>query len=783
MAVVFRAHDDVLGRTVALKVLAPALADDRQFRERFIRESRAVAAVDHPHIIPVYAAGEADGVLYLAMRFVSGGDLRAVLTREGALTGDRAIALLSPVASALDVAHADGLVHRDVKPANILVDARAGRSEHPYLSDFGLVKGAMVSGGLTQAGQFLGTANYVAPEQIAGQPARPQTDQYSLACVAYTLLSGTVPFARDDSMAVLWAHMYDPPPSLVAQRPGQPSAVDGVFARALAKSPEDRYGTCAEFIGALRTAFSTSQQAAPAASTGPLPAVTAPQPRQGPAIPSPAEPVSDAREQVPPTALTLHPAEASASAPPATHVQTVIGLPPSHESSVVEEPAGDAEADEGRVPAEGTDPPVPPAPRPQPDDDSAAMTETMSIPTMAGKARDSTQPVTDGPVSSRAAADTVPPARRPPAQPARKARRRHRALIVATTATVAVLAGGGALLGVHPWIHPPVLKPTGLTLASDTADVSGTAVSVEITWSGPVTGPLPDDYEIFRDGTQIGTVLGTATSYTDDGLTPNTSYAFQVIAVRGGKQSPASVTMTAQTPPLQPTGLGVRHETTSSLEIAWSGPATGPAPGGYEILRNGSERATVPGSVTSYTDKGLAPDTEYSYQVIAITGSKQSQASAALTSARTSKPPLSAAVLSWDGLVREKMISINPAEKSYPIQPGSSTQDNWTIAPDCSSGACDATLTGAYDGHDITTKLTRSGTHYSGTAELADVYSCGGNKNELYSGTLNINITVNSADTRAGVWTATSFYGQETVNIPVAYTCYAATAQLDVKSS
>jgi len=149
MAVVFRARDESLGRTVALKVLAPALAGDTQFRERFIRESRAVAAFDHPHIIPVYAAGEADGVLYLAMRFVPAGDLRAVLDREGRLAGDRVVALLSPIASALDIAHADGLIHRDVKPANILVDARPGRPEHPYLSDFGLVKGAMASVDLT----------------------------------------------------------------------------------------------------------------------------------------------------------------------------------------------------------------------------------------------------------------------------------------------------------------------------------------------------------------------------------------------------------------------------------------------------------------------------------------------------------------------------------------------------------------------------------------------------------------------------------------------------------
>jgi tRNA A-37 threonylcarbamoyl transferase component Bud32 len=261
MAMVFRARDEKLGRTVALKILAPALAGDREFRERFARESRAVAAVDHPHIIPVYSAGEANGVLYLAMRFISGGDLRSIVRREGPLPGDRAIALLFPIAAALDAAHQAGLMHRDVKPANILIDSRPDRPEHPYLSDFGLAKGGIpsVAGvtttGLTGTGQFLGTPEYAAPEQITGRPARPQTDQYALACVAYAILTGTHPYGHSESMAVLWAHMYEPPPSLAAWRPDLPAAADEVLARALAKAPEDRYATCYEFTRALRDAL------------------------------------------------------------------------------------------------------------------------------------------------------------------------------------------------------------------------------------------------------------------------------------------------------------------------------------------------------------------------------------------------------------------------------------------------------------------------------------------------------------------------------------------------
>ena len=237
MAMVFRAQDVALGRTVALKVLAPALADDAAFRERFIRESRAAAVVDHPHIIPVYGAGEFEGVLYIAMRYVAGGDLRALLRREGPLPPSRAAFLLSPLASALDAGHAAGLVHRDVKPANILIDTSPGRPDHLYLSDFGLAKGN-ASTGLTGTGQFLGTLEYCAPEQIGGKPARPQTDQYALGCVAYTMLTGTVPFPRDEVTAVL-------------------------VARAMAKDPDERYPTCAEFADAVRAALGVGAYTTP----------------------------------------------------------------------------------------------------------------------------------------------------------------------------------------------------------------------------------------------------------------------------------------------------------------------------------------------------------------------------------------------------------------------------------------------------------------------------------------------------------------------------------------
>ena len=256
MAVVFRAWDERLGRRVALKILAPALAADEEFRCRFIREARAAAAVDDPHVIPVFEAGEAGGALFIAMRYVPGGDARSLVRRVGPLSAVRAAAIVSSVASALDAAHAAGLVHRDVKPANMLVDAGLDRPDHVYLSDFGLSKRALSTSGPSGPGQFLGTVNFAAPEQIAGRPVHGRADQYSLACAAFELLSGAPPFRRESAEAVIWAHLSQPPPRLTARRPDLPPGVDGALARALAKAPEDRYASCQEFAGALAGALS-----------------------------------------------------------------------------------------------------------------------------------------------------------------------------------------------------------------------------------------------------------------------------------------------------------------------------------------------------------------------------------------------------------------------------------------------------------------------------------------------------------------------------------------------
>jgi serine/threonine-protein kinase len=270
MAVVFRAHDVRLDRQVALKILAPAFAADQAFRQRFIRESRAAAAVDDPHIIPVFEAGEADGVLFIAMRYVKGGDVRSLLIESGPLPPAHVAEIISQVSSALDAAHERGLVHRDVKPANMLLDSRAGsgRPAHVYLSDFGLSKAALATSGLTSTGTFLGTLDYISPEQIEGKPVDGRADQYALACAAFELLTGTPPFRRAEAMAVMYAQLSESAPAVTSRRPDLPPAVDVVFARALAKAPGDRWACCAEFAEALRaslgiTPYDSGEQATP----------------------------------------------------------------------------------------------------------------------------------------------------------------------------------------------------------------------------------------------------------------------------------------------------------------------------------------------------------------------------------------------------------------------------------------------------------------------------------------------------------------------------------------
>jgi serine/threonine protein kinase len=256
---VCRARDEALGRTVALK-LTP---HDPESHDRFVREARAVAGLDHPNVLPVYAAGEAGGYDYLAMRLVVAGSLADIIRREGPLSPDRAMRYLVPVASALDAAHRAGLVHRNVKPANILVDAQPGQPEHVYLSDFSLATPSQAGTGLTRTGTFVGTPGYASPEQIKGEPEDGRADQYSLACLTDELLTGSVPFTGDYPMAVLYAHLYQVPPRLSERRPELRYDADAVLAKALAKAPGDRFESCDAFAAALSRALSVGRRTVP----------------------------------------------------------------------------------------------------------------------------------------------------------------------------------------------------------------------------------------------------------------------------------------------------------------------------------------------------------------------------------------------------------------------------------------------------------------------------------------------------------------------------------------
>jgi serine/threonine-protein kinase len=247
-SVVYRAEHVRLGRSAALKLLTPALGE-ADFRERFLRESRLAASLDHPSIVPVYDAGEADDVLYIAMQHIDGSDLKALLIAEGRLPVRRALRIVSQIASALDAAHARGLVHRDVKPANILV----GANDRSFLSDFGVVK-ELASSSRTRTGGFVGTIDYCAPEQIEGRDVDERVDVYALACVFYECIVGTSPFRRSSDVATLNAHLHAPPPRFSKAAPDLPPALEPVLAKALAKSPLDRFGTCGELVAALRAA-------------------------------------------------------------------------------------------------------------------------------------------------------------------------------------------------------------------------------------------------------------------------------------------------------------------------------------------------------------------------------------------------------------------------------------------------------------------------------------------------------------------------------------------------
>jgi YVTN family beta-propeller protein len=256
MGVVYLAQHLRLNRRVALKLLTPEFAEDPKFRDRFVRESQLAASLEHPNIIPIYDAGEEGDLLYIAMRFVEGTDLKSVVAEQGALPHERVLAILGQTAAALDAAHARGLVHRDVKPGNILLSSEAGSVDHVYLSDFGLTKRMTSDSGMTGTGQFVGTLDYAAPEQFEGKHLDGRADVYSLGGVLYECMTGEIPYRRDNQAALVYAHLMAEPPSVTEKRPELPPAIDAVMAKAMAKKPDDRHSSAGALVADARDVLS-----------------------------------------------------------------------------------------------------------------------------------------------------------------------------------------------------------------------------------------------------------------------------------------------------------------------------------------------------------------------------------------------------------------------------------------------------------------------------------------------------------------------------------------------
>jgi serine/threonine protein kinase len=291
MGILYLAVEPGLERRVALKLIAPEAASDEVFARRFAEESRIAASIEHPNVVPIYAAGEEAGVPYIAMRFVAGADLARRLVREGRLSPQIAVDLIAQIGNGLDAIHAAGLIHRDVKPANVLLAGEAG-VEHAYITDFGVARNVATESGLTQTGRFVGTLDYVAPEQISGGAIDARVDVYALGCLLFKLLTGEVPFPREGEAARLYAHLNDPPPAPSLYVPEVSMALDDVVIRAMSKEPDDRHPSAGDLGRAAQAAMRGERPELPertvatgAAATGTVEAIatldetrTSPQP-------------------------------------------------------------------------------------------------------------------------------------------------------------------------------------------------------------------------------------------------------------------------------------------------------------------------------------------------------------------------------------------------------------------------------------------------------------------------------------------------------------------------
>jgi serine/threonine protein kinase len=468
MGTVYEAVQPFVLRKVALKLLEPALAADPDFRARFRREAEMQARIEHPHIVTVHEAGEAPQGLFIAMQLVRGPNLKE-LVRDGGLDPHRAVQILGQVAEALDTAHATGLIHRDIKPQNVLV----GPGDHAYLADFGVTKAASDTG-FTRTGQFLGTLDYVSPEQLDGRPASASSDLYALAALAYECLVGTVPFPKPTEAAVLYAHLSEDPPSAAAQRPDLPTAVDDVLRHGMAKTPDARPPTARAFVIELAAALGSATAAAPPVE---------PRPAAAPLRPSAPEDdgATDVHER--PGAPTRSDLRRKASLP---------GMPrPRREGAPPAEPTDEPAAEQTAGPAaEATKAPLAPAATPPPE----------------------REPAPPEPEAEREAPAAVPAATAPTpaaerARPPRESasattiRRRRR---VAAGSTVAVLAAVGAIAGAATSGGGEAPAPAFSTV--EAGDVSFAVPAAFRTQPGASAGVKLDDTAVAADADGDGSI-------------------------------------------------------------------------------------------------------------------------------------------------------------------------------------------------------------------------------------------------------------------------------------
>jgi serine/threonine-protein kinase len=505
MGVVYRAEQQALGRAVALKVLAPERAAEAAVDERFGREARMAAAIDHPNVIPVFGAGEEDGRLYIVMRYVDGTDLQALVAEEGPLEPGRAAAIVAQVAAGLDAAHAAGLVHRDVKPANVLIGGPPD-DEHVYLTDFGLTVAVATDTRLTTTGQWIGTVGYMAPEQLRAEAVDARTDVYALGCVLFAALTGHGPFERPTVPATMAAHLHEPAPRPSAT-PGVDPAFDGVVGRALAKRPEERFPSAGD-LGRAALAAARGERVTAAERTV----------ARGPAAP---------RDATPPERVTTHAATSGPTVGPpdepvTTHAAAsgpTVGPP---DEPVTTHAAGEAATTHAA--AAGT-PLAPPAEVARAAGDGGAARETAAT-RIAGDG--------DGDV----AADGGRPARSRVHRTRRPRTRRPRTLLLATVVAAALLLGAGALAGLLGGGTDPA-EPLSAGEVQDVAEAFASAYGDED--AAALAGTLAVDVQrVTPAGAQQGRRAVMAAYRAQFAADEVERYELADLEVRGGRAGRAT---------------------------------------------------------------------------------------------------------------------------------------------------------------------------------------------------------------------------------------------------